>query len=269
MVELDNETLRKLQMTELELLKVVDNLCRKNKINYSLDGGTLLGAVRHKGFIPWDDDADVMMSRKEYDRFFEVCKTQLNLEQYFLQEFRTDEQYRWGYSKLRKNGTVFLREGQEHIKCHTGVCIDIFVFDNVPIGYLNQRLSLLKCFLIRKGLYSVVGKKSSEKLFLRFYYFLMSFFPREFWVKKLNKLIQNNNSKPAQLMSHLTYPNPPKVRYGLSKHYFDEYIEMEFEKCTFMVIKNYDKYLTELFGDYMKLPSKDKQKTHPVSKIEL
>ena len=74
MIILDNDTLRKLQLTELELLVEVDRICRKNKIQYSLDGGTLLGAVRNGGFIPWDDDADVMMTRSEYNRFYEMCR---------------------------------------------------------------------------------------------------------------------------------------------------------------------------------------------------
>lgn len=269
MIDLDNETLRRLQLTELELMKEVDRICRKHEIRYSLDGGTLLGAVRHGGFIPWDDDADIMMSREEYSKFYRACKADLDWEKYFLQEFRTDKEYRWGYSKMRKNGTVFLREGQEHVKCHCGVCIDIFIFDEVPNGYIQRRLHWISCFVIRKGLYSIVGKMKAKTIGSKVVYSFLALFPRSFWVKWMLRLAQNENGKGRELISHLTFPNRKTIRYGVSSDYYNEYTELEFEKYPFMVIRDYDRYLTELFDDYMQLPPKEKRKTHPVSKIKL
>lgn len=267
MIKLEGETLRKLQLTELELLQEVDRICRKNKIDYSLDGGTLLGAVRHKGFIPWDDDADIMMTRAEYNRFYKACRKELNKEKYFLQEFRTDSEYRWGYSKLRKNGTVFLRENQEQIKCHTGVCIDIFIFDKVPDNYICRRFHWMACFLVRKGLYSVVGVRNAKNPLIRLTYGFMALFSRNFWVRWLSCLVSSEQGKNRELLSHLTYPNRKSIRYGLSADYFDTYVDIEFEGNRFLAIKEYDRYLTELFGDYMKLPPIEKRKVHPVTKI--
>ena len=132
MVKIEGELLRKLQMTELEMLIEVDRICRKYNIQYFLDGGTLLGAIRHNGFIPWDDDADIIMLRGEYEKFCKACKKELDTERFFLQDYRTDKHYLWGFAKMRRNHTTFLREGQEHVKCHTGVCIDIFYCDNIP-----------------------------------------------------------------------------------------------------------------------------------------
>ena len=268
MISLEKGILRKLQLTELEMLVEVDRICRKYDIKYSLDGGTLLGAVRHKGFIPWDDDADVMMQRNEYDKFYEACKYDLNKEKYFLQEFRTDNNYRWGYSKVRRNNSIFLREGQEHIKCHCGMCIDIFIFDNVPDEYILRRVQWIWGTMIRKGLYSDVGRKKAKTTELKTLYELLSWIPRSFWEKELNKLSYMRSNEKTELVSHLTYPNRKQIRYGLSRNYFNEYVDLFFEGYKFMAIKNYDNYLRDLFDDYMEMPPIEKRKTHPVSVLQ-
>ena len=112
-MQLSSEELKKLQNVCLELACEVDRVCRKNNIEYTLEGGTLIGAVREHGFIAWDDDVDISMSRKEYEKFFEACKTDLNTDRFFLQEHRTDPEYPWGYAKLRMNGTSLVQIGQE------------------------------------------------------------------------------------------------------------------------------------------------------------
>ena len=94
---IEGDNLKRLQGKLLEFLKEVDRICRKNGIEYTLEGGTLLGSIRHGGFIPWDDDADVIFMRDEYKKFYEACKTDLD-PKYFLQEFRTDPEYHWGIS---------------------------------------------------------------------------------------------------------------------------------------------------------------------------
>lgn len=161
-IVLTQEELKQLQRIELEMLIEFDRICRKCGISYSLDGGTLLGAVRHKGFIPWDDDIDVIMLRKEYQKFRKACETELDIERFFLQDYKTDPAYRWGYAKLRRNGTSFVREGQEHIRQHDGVFIDIMVADNVPDEPVKRRLHYAGCVLVRKLMYAEVGKKRKK-----------------------------------------------------------------------------------------------------------
>ena len=113
--EYTQENLRKLQLVELETLKVFDEICRKYSINYIIDAGTLLGAVRYGGFIPWDDDIDIRMLRDEYEKFCEVCQNEFG-EKYFFQTYTTDPEYRWGYARILKNGTEYRRANHDEIK---------------------------------------------------------------------------------------------------------------------------------------------------------
>lgn len=269
MVKVEGELLRKLQLIELEMIIEVDRICRKYNISYSLDGGSLLGAIRHDGFIPWDDDVDIVMLRKEYKKFYKACQKELDTERFFLQDYRTDKNYLWGYSKMRRNNTVFLREGQEHVKCHTGVCIDIFLYDNVPDNSLLRRLHLFLCYCIRKGQYSEVGRKTEKSPFMRLWYSLISKIPRDFWFRLIERIAKKTNRRKTKLARHMTYPYRKECRYGLPRECFDEYIEKDFEGHSFKIFKKYDLYLTTLYGDYMKLPPPDKRKVHPASRVEL
>ena len=118
------EEFRKMQLIQLDLIVELDRVCRKHNINYVIIAGTMLGAVRHKGYIPWDDDADIAMLREDYERFKSVAYD-LNPEICFFQDNTTDPEYRWGYAKLRRTGTQYIRLGQEHMKNKTGICIDV------------------------------------------------------------------------------------------------------------------------------------------------
>lgn len=269
MVKIEGELLRKLQLMELEMLIEVDRICRKYDIQYFLDGGTLLGAVRHDGFIPWDDDADIIMLHEEYEKFYNACKKELNTERFFLQDYRTDKHYLWGFAKMRRNGTTFLREGQEHVKCHTGVCIDIFYCDNIPDNPLLRRLHYFYCYCIRKGQYSSVGKKAENSAFLRAWYTLISKIPRDFWFWQLEMLADRTSRKRTRLVRHVTFPFPKQCRYGMPRKFYDQSMEKDFEGYSFKIFKHYDSYLKMLYGDYMNLPPLENRQVHPASKVKL
>lgn len=108
--ELSPEQFRKMQLTELDLLVEFDRVCRANDINYVLFEGSLLGAVRHNGYIPWDDDADIAMLREDYNRFKNHIN-EMNPDICYFQDHETDPEYRWGYGKLRRTGTKYVRVG--------------------------------------------------------------------------------------------------------------------------------------------------------------
>ncbi len=257
---LTSAELRKLQQVELELLSEVDRICRKHSIKYSLYAGTLLGAVRHKGFIPWDDDADICFFPEEYDKFFEACKTDLNTEKFFLQDYRTDPCYRWGYPKLRRNDSSFVRKGQEHIRCHTGICIDLFVLYNVPNNAIYRKLYYLFFAIIRKILYSEVGRLSATSLPRRILYKLLSLIPHNFVLTFAHKMIW---PRPSQMRNHLFC-----YARGVLSDYFVDNIDLEYEGKLFSCIKEYDKCLTHWYRDYMKQPPESCRTSHnPASKI--
>lgn len=263
-IQLTDIQLRQMQLIQLEMLDEIDRICRKHDIKYSLDGGTLLGAVRHEGFIPWDDDIDIIMTRSEYHRFYHVAKEELDTEKFFLQEYRTDPYYYVGYPRIRRNHTVYIRAGHEHMKYHGGVFIDIFVLDNVPDNEVIRVFHRMYCFILRKILWSESGKYLHPNRVVRFLLGIVSKIPREKTFHRIETLAKFYNKKPTKLVRHLThtYPRPKVCPYGIPSYLLNEYTVLTFEGKKYMAVKKYDEYLRLLYGDYMKLPPIEKRKVH-------
>ena len=151
---MDNETLRKVQLAQLEIGKEIKRVCDENGIKYFLDSGTLLGAIRHKGFIPWDDDMDMGMLREDYERFIEIAPKELKPE-YFLQTWKTDKSYPYAFAKIRKKGTVFIEAVSQKTNAHNEIFVDVFPYDIYPDDEtvrtkLTKKIMLLKYSLWMK-----------------------------------------------------------------------------------------------------------------------
>ncbi len=269
--ELTADEVKLIQKIQLDILKEVDRICKSENIRYSIDGGTLLGAVRHQGFIPWDPDIDVIMLREDYEKFFQASMKNMNFEKYFLQEERTDSDYRWGFTKIRRNGTHLVRCGQEHLKMRNGIFIDILIMDNVPDNLIERMLFLFFCYCCRFVMWSEVGKLEEKNTFKKLMYKCTNHIPIRLVFRALKRVRNYYNQKESKLVRYMTcrYTYNKKL-VGIEKKFFENYQEYIFENTKFPGFRNYDEYLKTLYGDYMLLPPIEKRISHmPVSKIEL
>lgn len=260
--------LAELQKIETELLQEVDRICTKCNIRYNMVGGTMLGAIRHGGYIPWDDDADLGFLRTEYEKFRKAVKTELDTERFYFQEIRDTEGYRWGYAKLRRKNTKFTRLNQEFMPYEQGIFIDLFPMDNVPNNKLLRYVHFACCYILRKFLWSEVGARTEKNVLKRCVYKFMNKVPREQLIKWYEALIRVNAKKKTEMVRILTFP-APKGTFGFYRKWFLERARYQFGTITLTGAKDYDGYLKHKFGDYMKLPPKEQQKIHPVSELKL
>jgi len=268
MIKLDDQMLRQLQMIELELLLEVDRVAKKYDIPYRIIAGTMLGAVRHGGFIPWDDDADVAMLREDYERFREACRVELDPDKYYFQDHTVTEGYRWGYGKLRRKDTLFLREHQEHMPYEQGVFIDVFPLDPVPRSQAGRTLKNLECFAVRKILWSRVGKVADSSPLRRGIYAALDRIPEKRVLGWLDGLIRRAGNTDSPWVRILMFPTPNR-RYGYRKKWYASGKDAVFEGYVFSGVSDPDEYLTFKFGNYHRLPPEEQRKVHPVSDIRL
>lgn len=262
---LTKEELRKMQLLQLDMLVELDRVCRKNDIPYCIAWGTLLGAVRHAGYIPWDDDADVAMLREDYEKF-KAAAYELNPDICWFQDYTTDPEYRWEYGKLRRTGTTYIRVGQEHIKCKTGVFIDIFPLDDVPASPVGKGIQAIECFLLRKILWSEVGKYSTAGL-EKIIYQVLSKIPPSFAHNRMASIAarsRNNSPNGVRILGL-----PRFTSYNMPKSWFLNREEYDFEGKKLFGIKDYDAFLRFRYGDYMTLPPETEREQHaPVSSFK-
>ena len=268
-IALSKEDFRKMQLIELDLLKEFDRVCRLHNIPYVITDGTMLGAVRHQGFIPWDDDADICMLREDYERFKKEAMNDLNPDICFFQDNTTDPYYRWGYAKLRRTGTEHIRVGQEHLKCKTGIFIDIMPYDDIPDNLCLQLIQNFYCFCCRKVLWSEVAKKNTTG-FKKLWFSLLSHISIDTVYKFLSVYTgrsRNSSSNRVRLLLFIPpgreYTKKPlNDRYGMTKKWITERAEFTFESISLYGSRDYDGFLTWKFGDYMKLPPEEKRGGH-------
>lgn len=253
-LKLSSELLCKLHKELLVLLKEVDRICKKHNIKYSISSGTLLGAVRHKGFIPWDDDADIHMLRNDYEKFCQVCKEELDTQRFFFQNQDTDKNYNWVYGKLRLKNTIYNRVGQEHLKQENGIFIDIFPIDNISSNTFIQYFFEYACKICRKILWAPVGCKISKNIVLKSIYKLLTFIPKNITMSVFNFCAKFYKSRNTDFVVSNNLEYRSNRGYAIRKDWYDNTVDLEFEGYEFKALQGYDELLTLVYGDYMTLP---------------
>lgn len=259
----DNKILTKIHKVSLYLLIEFDKFCRENELTYFLDSGTALGAVRHSGFIPWDDDVDVGMPRNDYERLLKIGQEKLP-DNLFIQTCETDPDYIFKYAKLRLKGTIF-QEYQTLPFKENGFFIDIFPFDNVP----HNRFAAKMDVAISRYMYHTIrlwrsSDKCSTKL-LRLLQTIIKKIPEssidwldELWVKYCRKYENKNTGRMTSYFWGMT-------QYGTYVFDTDKLLPVQdvlFEGHSVKIMQKPDYYLKLMYGDYMTLPPIEKRQGH-------
>lgn len=263
-----SEDRKRLWAVQLDLLIEFDRVCKENGLKYSLDAGTLLGAIRHKGFIPWDDDVDVVMLREEYEKLDKIASDKFS-EPYFWQTFATDPDHGRGFARLRNSSTTYILHSEQNggkscFSHNQGVFIDIFICDRVPddemerANFMDQlaklqyyvwflrlqktvkwtpRLFLHPCALLRKMKYTTLGMDKVVQI-------------RE----ELDSVAQKYRNLDGKEVSRLTFCANRKDRLSacVPRLFLEELTMVEFEGYKFPATKYWNEYLTIFYGNWHK-----------------
>lgn len=254
-----NQNLNKLNIDEiktkeLEIINEIDKFCRNNDIQYSMIGGTLIGAVRHHGFIPWDDDIDIAMTRENYDKFEKMFKS----SKYKVLTYKNTLNYYYSYIKVVDKGTILFERKLKDFK-DNGIFVDVFPIDKVQenlkevkkiniiakirnIAVTNEKIIKEKR-IVQKLLYPIVKNINVQKL-----------------CRYMDEIAQKNNKQNFKMCGTIV-GGTSNEKNIIPVELFKEYINLKFENLNLMAVKDYDKFLRIVFGDYMKLPPEEQRIT--------
>jgi len=243
--------LQHLQHVILDIVKYIDKLCQENNIQYYLEGGTCIGAIRHKGFIPWDDDLDIIMDSENYDKFIAVCREKLDANKYYLQEGYRD--WPMPFSKIKLLGTVFEEPSMyyDHPD-HRGIFVDIFRLEDVSNSKVGQfwqyfcgEVLLCHC-LSQRGFDNPSFKK---RLLIMASFPLKIKFIRKFFKRQVERYRNKKTDYVGMFGGRYRFHNSIYKRSDFSNP-----IRVPFEDTLLPVPSGYNAILTQIFGDYMTPP---------------
>ena len=272
-MNLEEISLDEIRKLEFDMLVDFTDFCDRNGYTYWLGGGTLLGAIRHKGFIPWDDDIDIMMPREDYEKALKSY----HHKRYKVESILVDSNSWLRYGRL--NDTYTTLKSNYKSECEECVFIDVFPIEGLPKTYFSQQLMyivanmLLFCSLASYMTYTSSNRyKDRDAGFLNWRFYVRTYIKylfimllgktkSSFWASLLDKWAKRYSFYNSETVG-CVISGPHGTKEIMSYKVFSEKIKVDFEGQKFWGLKYYDEYLSKLYGDYMKLPPKDKQQRH-------
>lgn len=249
-----------LKQIQLQILDAVTAFCEENNISYWLDCGTMLGAIRHKGYIPWDDDIDIGMLRPDYERFSALFN-QENNTRFRFSSIDSDENFLYPNGKVLDTETVLYEPDRKGIKL--SVNVDIFVYDNAPDSDAAVEKQYNKRDRYRLLHQLRIMKNKPHGNFVRRWTvygarFLLKIFPKNYFMKKISKNAKKYNNIVTERVGNFT----SFARMTCDKSVFSSFVYAEFEGRRYRIPQGYDAWLKAFYGDYMQLPPEEKRVSH-------
>lgn len=267
----DDATLKHIHDVELMILKDFIKICEDNDLNYYMYGGSLLGTIRHNGFIPWDDDIDVIMFRDDFEKFKKLLMSDTS-GKYKLLYYETEENYFYLFAKMMLNGTRFEESWMDQFDFQIGMNIDVFVMDDLNSNRVKRFYQVYKTYVYNKWLIMSQVKLPNlpiiSKIISHFIYYILRIFKFKAYTihQWYLKFAEKYGDEDSGLIFEIAAQNYPQIFY---RDDFNPPKKVKYEDIYVCVPKNYDRILRTGFGDsYMELPPEDKRYNHPIDYID-
>ncbi len=265
----NEDTLQHIKDVELLILKDFIDICDENNIDYYLFFGTEIGAVRHQGFIPWDDDIDIMMFREDYEKFLKVMEEK-NSEKYTVFDIRYDEHYFFQFGRLSLNGTYWAEYWDSQVPFKLGIHLDLFILDKVPDNKFKRFLYMRRCLVLCKlcSISSIKIEQYSNLVktvthLLHFIFNKIGLTPK-YYQKKMLKLFRKYENQDCKYYADLTMNEQPYFKIEDLK----PAKLVKFEDIYAKIPNNQEATLGQIFGDYMQLPPEEERVPHILNEID-